>query len=62
MTREEMMTEFEAWYTEEYSWELRRGGLGRAGLHLKKHDGLYLSDRVRNDFKVWCAAYKRMNK
>lgn len=62
MTDEELTTSFEAWYTEEYEWEMRRGGLGRTGLHLRKHDGEYVSDRVRNDFKVWCTAIKRMNK
>lgn len=62
MTDEEIRSVFEEWFSEEYSSEMRRGLHGRSAFSFKMHDGEYVSDRVRNDFKVWCAAYKRMNK
>ena len=61
MTHEEIKAAFEAWYSEEYSFQMRRGA-GRAGHHLKQYEGEYISDHARDNFKVWCAACKRMMK
>lgn len=66
MTSEEITQAFEEWYSEEYSFQIRRGAAGRAGLHLRKYEGEYVSDHARNDYKVWCSAMceaaKRMSK
>lgn len=62
MTDEEIKAAFEAWYKEEYSFQIWRGGRGRSCRHLETYEGTYISDLTANDFKVWCAAYKRMNK
>jgi hypothetical protein len=62
MTHEELTESFEAWYAEEYSHSIKRGARGRAGCHLTQFDGEYISDHARDNFKVWCAAIKRMVK
>jgi hypothetical protein len=62
MTIEEMMETFEDWYAEEYSHSIKRGARGRASNHLAKYEGEYISDHAKDNFKVWCAAIKRMVK
>lgn len=51
---------FEAWWKEQYAWEMKRAVAGRGDYGLKVHNGEYVSDRVRNDYKVWHAAMERM--
>lgn len=60
ITDEGYRVAFEAWYSEEYAWEMKRSAPGRGGVSLKQYNGEYVSDRTKNDFKVWCAAMKRM--
>lgn len=62
MTHEELTESFEAWYKEEYEWSMKRGSTGRSGMHLKQYENEYISDHARDNFKVWCAAMKRMMK
>ena len=62
MTEEEIKVAFEEWYSEENSWSIRRGSVGRAGCHLKQYDGEYVSDHASEAYKAWCAAFKRMGK
>lgn len=62
MNDEEIKAAFEEWYSEENSWAIRRGSLGRAGCHLKQHDGEYISDHASEAYKAWKAAFRRMEK
>lgn len=62
MTDEQLTESFEAWYSEEYRWEMKRAAPGRGGYSLKKYNGEYVSDHASNDFKVWCAAIMRVSK
>lgn len=60
MDTEEIKAIFEQWYKAEYL--IREGARGRASRHLMQYDGEYISDHAAECYKVWCAAYKRMNK
>lgn len=60
MTEAELKSSFEEWYSNEYAWEMKRSAPGRGGVSLKQYDGEYVSDKTKNDYKVWCAAMRRM--
>lgn len=47
---------FEAWYSEKYAFEMKRGVGGRVGKSLRKHEGEYVSDHAREAYEIWCIA------
>lgn len=62
MDIENLVKDFEEWYCDMYSWEIKRGQRGRLGKHLMKYEDIYISDHARDNWSVWVGAAKRYMK